>query len=188
MLGDTCFMGTVDAHLLAIDAKSGQLLWDTVVAMPAAQYSITMPPLVVKDKVIIGTAGGDLGIRGFIAALSTRRQARRPGASTPSPGRARPATTPGRGFVEEGRRGHLEPAPTMPTPTWCSSAPAIPRPTGTAAARLGDNLYSDSVVALDADTGKLKWHYQFTPHDELDYDSTQVPVLADIAGAARRAR
>ncbi|MEO6367583.1 MAG: PQQ-binding-like beta-propeller repeat protein, partial [Steroidobacteraceae bacterium] len=70
--GDTLFMGTVDAHLLAIDAKSGQLLWDTVVADAAAQYSITMSPMVVKDKVYVGTAGGDMGIRGFVAAYDIR--------------------------------------------------------------------------------------------------------------------
>ncbi len=72
ILGDTLFVGTVDAHLLAIDAKSGQLLWNTVVADAAAQFSITMPPMVVRDKVYIGTAGGDTGIRAFVAAYDVK--------------------------------------------------------------------------------------------------------------------
>jgi len=180
MLGDTLFMGTVDAHLLAIDAKNGQLLWDTVVADAAAQYSITMPPLVVKDKVIIGTAGGDLGIRGFIAGYDARTGAQAWKFHTiPGPGEAGNDTWSGDSWQKGGaaiwNHGAYDAESNLvyfgtgnPAPDWDGRG------------RLGDNLYSDSVVALDADTGQLKWHYQFTPHDELDYDSTQVPVLADI--------
>ncbi|MEJ1961127.1 MAG: PQQ-dependent dehydrogenase, methanol/ethanol family [Gammaproteobacteria bacterium] len=185
ILGDTLFMGTVDAHLLAIDAKNGTLLWDAPVADAAAQYSITMPPLVVRDKVYIGTAGGDLGIRGFIAAYDakTGREVWK-FHSIPGPGEAGHETWSGDSWQKGGasiwNHGAYDPASNLiyfgtgnPAPDWDGRT------------RLGDNLYSDSVVALDADTGRLKWHYQFTPHDELDYDSTQVPVLADIVWQGR---
>jgi alcohol dehydrogenase (cytochrome c) len=185
ILGDTLFMGTVDAHLLAIDAKNGTLLWDARVADAAAQYSITMPPLVVRDKVYIGTAGGDLGIRGFIAAYDAKTGRELWKFHTiPGPGEAGHETWSGDSWQKGGasiwNHGAYDPASNLiyfgtgnPAPDWDGRT------------RLGDNLYSDSVVALDADTGKLKWHYQFTPHDELDYDSTQVPVLADIVWQGR---
>mgnify|MGYP000851219020 CR=1 FL=1 len=179
--GDTLYMGTVDSHLLAIDAKSGQLQWDTVVADAAAQYSITMPPLVVNDKVIIGTAGGDMGVRGFVAAYDARTGHEVWKFHTiPGPGEAGHDTWSGDSWQKGGaaiwNHGAYDAGANLvyfgtgnPAPDWDGRT------------RLGDNLYSDSVIALDADTGKLKWHYQFTPHDELDYDSTQVPLLADIA-------
>jgi alcohol dehydrogenase (cytochrome c) len=180
ILGDTLFMGTVDAHLLAIDARSGQLLWDTKVADAAAQYSITMSPLVVKDKVYIGTAGGDMGVRGFIAAYDAKSGKELWKFHTiPGPGEPGNETWSGDSWQKGGaavwNHGAYDAGANLvyfgtgnPAPDWDGRT------------RLGDNLYSDSVVALDADTGKLKWHYQFTPHDELDYDSTQVPLLADI--------
>ncbi|MEN9704175.1 MAG: hypothetical protein RLZZ393_54 [Pseudomonadota bacterium] len=180
ILGDTLYMGTIDAHLLAIDAKNGQLLWDSVVADAAAQYSITMPPLVVKGKVIIGTAGGDLGVRGLVAAFDARTGAEAWRFHTiPGPGESGNDTWSGDSWEKGGaavwNHGAYDAEANLvyfgtgnPAPDWDGRM------------RLGDNLYSDSVVALDADTGQLRWHYQFTPHDELDYDSTQVPVLADI--------
>jgi alcohol dehydrogenase (cytochrome c) len=180
MLGNTLFMGTVDAHLLAIDARSGTLLWDAVVADAAAQHSITMPPLVVKNKVIIGTAGGDMGIRGFVAAYDVKTGAQVWKFHTiPGPGEEGHSTWSGDSWQKGGaaiwNHGAFDAGSNLvyfgtgnPAPDWDGRT------------RLGDNLYSDSVIALDADTGALKWHYQFTPHDELDYDSTQVPVLADI--------
>jgi alcohol dehydrogenase (cytochrome c) len=180
ILGDTLFMGTIDAHLLAIDAKSGQLLWNTTVADVAQHYSITMPPLVVKDKVIVGTAGGDMGIRGLIAAFDARSgQEIWHFRTIPGPGEPGNDTWSGDSWKEGGaavwNAGAYDPETNLtffgtgnPAPDWDGRS------------RLGDNLYTDSVVALDADTGKLAWFYQFTPHDELDYDSTQAPVLADI--------
>ncbi len=108
ILGDTLFMGTVDAHLLAIDAKNGTLLWNATVADSAAQYSITMSPLVVRDKVYIGTAGGDLGIRGFIAAYDAKTGRELWKFHTiPGPGEAGHETLVGR-FVAEGWGRHLE--------------------------------------------------------------------------------
>jgi alcohol dehydrogenase (cytochrome c) len=180
ILGDTLFMGTIDAHLLAIDAKSGQLLWDTTVADAAQHYSITMAPTVVKDKVIVGTAGGDMDIRGFIAAFDvhTGKEAWR-FYTIPGPEEPGHETWDGDswriGGVAVWNAGAYDPETNLGF--WGTGNPA---PDWDGRTRRGDNLYSDSVVALDVDTGKLAWFYQFTPHDELDYDSTQVPVLADI--------
>jgi alcohol dehydrogenase (cytochrome c) len=189
ILGDTLYMGTLDAHLLAIDAKNGKILWNTTVGSAADRYTLTHAPLIVKDKVIVGTAGGDGPIRGYIAAFDAKT------------GKEvwRFYTIPG-----EGEPGHE----TWSGDSWKTGGAAIwntgaydpetnltfwgignPAPDTNGDIRLGDNLYSDCVVALDSDTGKLKWYYQFTPHDTMDYDSTQVPVLADIEwkGAPRKA-
>jgi len=180
ILGDTLFMGTIDAHLIAIDAKNGQPLWNTTVADAKSGYALTHAPLVVKDKVIVGTAGGEYGIRGFIAAydVHTGKEAWRfyTIAGPEDPGHN---TWGGDSWKTGGGSvwvtGSYDPDLNLtywgignPGPDWNGD----PRP--------GDNLYSDSVVALDPDTGKLKWYYQFSPHDEFDYDSVQIPVLADM--------
>lgn len=180
ILGDTLFMGTIDAHMLAIDARSGQLIWKTKVAEASEHYSITMVPLIIRDKVMIGTAGGDLGIRGLIAAydVKTGEEVWR-FHTIPGPGEFGNDTWLGESWKTGGaavwNAGAYDPETNLiffgtgnPAPDWDGRS------------RLGDNLYSNCVVALDADTGELKWYYQFTPHDELDYDSTQVPVLVDI--------
>jgi alcohol dehydrogenase (cytochrome c) len=185
ILGDTLYMGTIDAHLLAIDAKSGSLIWDTTVASSAQRYSITHSPLVVKDKVIVGTAGGDMGIRGIVAAFDTKTGKEVWRFHTiPGPGEPGNNSWSGNSWMTGGagvwNAGAYDPETNLTF--WGTGNPA---PDWDGRNRLGDNLYSDSVVALDADTGKLKWHYQFTPHDELDYDSTQVPVLADITFRGR---
>jgi alcohol dehydrogenase (cytochrome c) len=180
ILGDTLYMGTIDAHLLAIDAKSGELLWNTTVAKSSERYSITMSPLIVKDKVIIGTAGGDGPIRGQIAAFDAKtgkelwRFFTIPGSGEPGN-----ETWSGNSWMTGGA-GVWNAGAYDPETNLAFFGTGNPAPDWDGRSRVGDNLYSDSVVALDTDTGKLKWHYQFTPHDELDYDSTQVPVLADV--------
>ena len=180
ILGDTLFMGTIDAHLLAIDAKSGQLLWDTVVAEAAERYSITHAPLVVKDKVIVGTAGGDMGIRGFIAAYDVKTGSEVWRFYTiPGPGEPGNDTWSGDSW-KTGGAGVWNTAPTIRRRTSRSGAPAIRRPTGTAASGSATTCTATASSRSTPTPGSLKWHYQFTPHDELDYDSTQVPVLADI--------
>jgi len=180
ILGNTLYMGTIDAHLLAIDARNGQLLWKTKVAESADRYSITMTPLIVGDKVMIGTAGGDMGIRAVIAAYDTHTGHELWRFHTiPAPGERGNDSWSGDSWKTGGaavwNAGAYDPETNLvffgtgnPAPDWDGRE------------RLGDNLYSNCVVALDADTGKLVWYYQFTPHDELDYDSTQVPVLADL--------
>jgi alcohol dehydrogenase (cytochrome c) len=182
ILGDTLYMGTLNSHLIAINAKNGTLLWDTTVIIPPtnATYPITVAPLIVKDKVIIGTAGGDGAIRGFLAAYDAKsgKEVWR-FYNIPGPGEPGNETWSGESWKVGGAgiwtTGTYDPETNLTF--WGTGNPS---PTGGGPTRLGDNLYADSVVALDADTGKLKWHYQFTPHDEMDYDSTQVPVLADV--------
>ena len=180
ILGDTLYMGTIDAHLLAIDAKSGEMLWNTTVAKSSERYSITMSPLIVKDKVIIGTAGGDGPIRGQIAAFDAKTGKELWRFFTiPGPGEPGNETWSGNSWMTGGA-GVWNAGAYDPETDLTFFGTGNPAPDWDGRSRLGDNLYSDSVVAIDADTGKLKWHYQFTPHDELDYDSTQVPVLADV--------
>ena len=178
--GDTLFMGTIDAHVVAVDAKNGKPLWNTSVAKPEAGYAITHAPIVVKDKVIVGVAGGEYGIRGFIAAydVKTGQEAWRFN-TIPGPGEPGHETWAGDSWKTGGASvwvtGSYDPDLNL---TYWGIGNAGPDYDGDV--RKGDNLYSSSVVALDGDTGKIKWHYQFSPHDEFDWDATQVPVLADI--------
>jgi alcohol dehydrogenase (cytochrome c) len=185
ILGDTLYMGTIDAHLLALDAKTGRPIWNTVVAKAGDGYAITHAPLIVKDKVIVGTAGGDRGISGFIAAFDakTGKQLWRFN-NIPGPGEPGHDSWSGDSWRKGGaavwNTGAYDPETNL---TFWGTGNPWPDTNGDV--RLGDNLYSDCVVALDADTGKLQWYYQFTPHDQMDYDSTQVPVLADIQWQGR---
>jgi alcohol dehydrogenase (cytochrome c) len=185
ILGDTLFMGTLDAHLIALDARTGRVLWNTQVGNPAEGYTLTHAPLVVKDKVIIGPAGGDRGIRGFIAAYDahTGKEVWRFN-TVPGPGEPGHESWSGDSWKQGGAAIWTTGAydPDLNLTYWGTGNPG---PDWNGDERAGDNLYSDSVVALDADTGKLKWHFQFTPHDEFDYDSTQVPVLADVQWQGR---
>jgi alcohol dehydrogenase (cytochrome c) len=186
ILGDKLFLASLDARLIAIDAKTGKELWNTEVADYKQRYSMTVAPQVVKDKVITGVAGGEQGIRGFIAAYdaNTGKQVWRFN-TVPGPGEAGyetwlgPDGKPNDSYLHGGApiwvTGSYDPETNL---TMWGTGNAGPDWNGDA--RLGDNLYSSSVVALDADTGKLKWHYQFSPHNEFDWDATQVPVLADI--------
>jgi alcohol dehydrogenase (cytochrome c) len=188
ILGDTLFMGTIDAHVVAVDTRNGHLLWNTKVAKPEAGYAITHAPLVVKDKVIVGTAGGEYGIRGFLAAYDVRtgKEAWRFN-NIPGPGEKGHETWAGDSWKHGGASVWMTGSydPELNLTYWGIGNPG---PDWNADLRLGDNLYTDCVVALDADTGKIKWHFQFTPHDDFDYDSVQVPVLADLQwkGARRR--
>ena len=179
MLGDTLYMGTLDAHLIAIDAKNGKPLWNIAVADVKLAYSITMAPLIVKDKVVLGVGGGEFGIRGFVAAYDAKTGAEAWKFNTiPGPGEPGHDTWPGEtwkyGSASVWVTGSYDPE--LNLTYWGIGNPG---PDWNAKQRPGDNLYSDSVVALDADTGALKWHYQFTPNDGYDYDSVQVPVLVD---------
>ena len=180
ILGDTLFMGTLDAHLVAIDAKNGKPLWNVLVADDKLAYSITLSPLVVKDKVIVGVGGAEYGIRGFVAAYDPKNGKELWRFYT-IPGKGEPGSESWSGQAWEHGGGSV----------WVTGSydPALnltywgvgnPGPDWNPDQRPGDNLYTDSVVALDADTGKVKWHYQFTPNDGYDYDSVQVPVLADL--------
>ena len=180
ILGSTLFMGTLDGHLVAIDAAGGRPLWNVPVGDPALGYSITMAPLAVKDKILVGVGGGEYGIRGFVAAFE-------PATGTelwrfytvPGPGERGHETWTGDTWKTGGGSVWLTPSydPTLNLTYWGIGNPG---PDWNAGLRPGDNLYTDSVIALDADTGALKWHFQFTPNDGYDYDSVQVAVLADV--------
>jgi alcohol dehydrogenase (cytochrome c) len=180
ILGNRVFMGTIDGRVIALNAKTGAVEWNVAIDRPEAGYSITVAPLVVKDKLILGPAGGEYGIRGYIMALDpdTGKELWRFN-TIPSPGEPGSETWSGDAWKTGGgpiwTTGSYDPEANLtywgvgnPGPDWNGDG------------RPGDNLYTDSLIALDPDTGKLKWHYQFTPHDEFDYDATQVPVLADI--------
>jgi alcohol dehydrogenase (cytochrome c) len=191
ILDNTLYMATIDGHLIAIDAKTGGLVWNVTVAGARAEagYSFTVAPLVVKDKVIIGTAGGEYGIRGFLAAFDAKTGKEAWRFHTVAAAGEKGGETWGAESWKVGG-GSIWVTGTydrdLNVTYWGVGNPG---PDWNGDVRPGDNLYTDSVVALDADTGELKWHFQFTPHDVYDYDSVQVPVLADIEwqGARRKA-
>ncbi len=179
LFGDTVYLGTLDSHLIALDAKTGHVLWDTVVADYQKGYSITVAPLAIKDKVIVGVAGGEYGVRGFLDAYDAKsgKQAWRFW-TVPAPGEKGNDSWSGdswkTGSATTWTTGSYDPLTNVIY--WGTGNPG---PDYNGAVRKGDNLYSDSVVALDANTGALKWHFQFTPHDTHDWDSTHTPVLLD---------
>ena len=179
LLGDTVYLGTVDAYLVALDAKSGIVRWETKVADYKTGYSVTVAPLAVKDKIVIGVAGGEYGVRGLLAAYDARtgKQAWRFW-TVPAAGEPGVETWDGEswktGSATTWVTGSYDPDQNLVL--WGTGNPG---PDWNGVVRKGDNLYSDCLIALDADTGKLKWHFQFTPHDDHDWDSVQVPVLVD---------
>ena len=186
ILGDKLFLAALDARMIALDAKTGKELWNTQVADHTQQYAMTVAPIVVKDKVISGVAGGEHGVRGFLAAydVNTGKEVWRFN-TVPGPGEAGYETWLGKDGKPNDSYLHGG-APIWVTGSYDPETNLTMWGTGNAGPdyngdnRVGDNLYSSSVIAVDADTGKLKWHYQFSPHDEFDWDATQVPVLADI--------
>ena len=180
ILGSTLFMGTLDGHLVAIDATGGRPLWNVAIGDPKLGYSITMAPLAVKDKILVGVGGGEYGIRGFVAAFdpASGKELWR-FHTVPGPGERGHETWSGEAWKTGGGSVWLTPSydPALNLTYWGIGNPG---PDWNAELRPGDNLYTDSVIALDADTGALKWHFQFTPNDTYDYDSVQIAVLADI--------
>ena len=189
ILGDRLFLTTLDAHLVALDTKTGNVLWDIELADYKAGHSATMAPLVVKDKVIVGISGGDYPTRGFLDAYDPANGKRIWRFYTvPGPGEPGSETWPAspellaRGGGATWVTGSYDPE--LNTLYWGTGNP---NPDYYGEDRKGENLYTCSLIALDADTGTLKWHYQFTPHDVHDWDSNHVPVLADLAiGGQRR--
>src|SRR6267154_3304373 len=177
MLGSRIYMETDNAHLLCLDARSGHLLWDIPYAEGNKNYGATSAPLVVKDKVLVGTSGGDDGVRGFVAAYDAETGKLRWRFWTiPGPGEFGSASWPGEMYKRGGGTTWMPGTydPELNTIYWGTSNPA---PDFDGGPRPGDDLYTDCVLALDPDTGKLKWHFQFTPHDLFDYDATETPVL-----------
>ncbi len=179
ILGDKVFLGTLDAHVIALDSKTGNVIWDVSAADYTKGYSFSLAPLAVKDMVILGVSGGEYGIRGFIDAYDANTGKRRWRFYTvPGPGE------PGHD-TWEGASWKIGGAPAWITGVYDPATNQLfwptgnPSPSNRGEGRAGDNLYSNTLLALNPDTGKLNWHFQFTKHDEHDWDATQVPILID---------
>ncbi|MGC2198195.1 MAG: PQQ-dependent dehydrogenase, methanol/ethanol family [Terriglobales bacterium] len=170
---------TDDAHLLCLDARSGSVLWDIQYADKAKHYGATSAPLVVKDEVIVGTSGGDSGVRGFVAAYDALTGKLKWRLWTiPGPGEFGSSSWPGDSYLHGGGTTWMPGTydPELNTLYWTTSNAA---PDFVGDSRPGDDLYTACVLAIDPNTGKLKWHFQFTPHDLYDYDANETPVLVD---------
>jgi alcohol dehydrogenase (cytochrome c) len=177
--GDRVFMVTDHAHLIALNRFTGALLWETEMADWHQNYNATGAPLPVGNLVVVGTSGGDEGVRGFLAGFDqgSGKEVWRFW-TVPQPGEAGSETWQGKGIAHPGATTWLTGTydPELDTLYWPTGNPS---PDLDGIDRAGDNLYSDSVLALDAKTGKLKWHFQFTPHDVWDYDAEETPALVD---------
>jgi len=179
ILGHRLFVGTNDAALLCIDARTGLLLWEVQVADTMEGFNITSPPLIVKDKIIVGHAGGEYALRGFLDAYDVTGKHLWRYYTIPEPGEFGNDTWKGDSWKTGGGGTWLTGTydPDLNTLYWPVGNPAAM--TDRSVRGDGDNLFTDSVVALDPDTGRRKWHYQFTPNDGHDWDSTEDMVLVD---------
>ena len=187
ILDGTVYVGTLDCYLVALDARSGVKRWQVLVADNASGHSITAAPLAVDGKIIVGVSGGEAGIRGFLDAYDAKQGTRLWRFWTvPSRGEKGNDTWQGESWVHGG------------APTWLTGSydPALkmlfwgtgnPGPDWNGDVRRGDNLFSCSMLAIDVESGALRWHFQFTPHDVHDWDANQIPVLVDaeIGGRPR---
>jgi len=204
--GDRLFMGTLDAKLVALDAKTGKLIWETQIADPEKGYSETMAPVVVEGKVLIGTNGGEYGIRGFVKAFDAKdgkllwtfytipdKGHEGVWAENDATGRnmKRDIAAEKKMLAEKGGDFYQ----TLGGGVWM--APAVDKKTRTVffvvgnpspdlygAIRPGDNLYTDAMVAVDLDTGKYKWHFQYIAHDVWDLDAVSPPILTQAKDAS----
>jgi alcohol dehydrogenase (cytochrome c) len=181
VLGERLFMVTPDSNLVALDIRTGRLIWQAEMApyKPGTHYA-TIAPLVIKDKVLVGISGGEQGVRGFIDAYDAASGKRAWRFWTiPGPGEPGSETWLGDSWMRGGGPAWLTGTydPELNLTYWGVGNPG---PDLYGDVRRGDNLYSCSLVALDPDTGKLKWHFQFTPHDLHDWDATETPLLLNL--------
>lgn len=180
VLGDRLFLATLDMHLIALDAKSGNVIWDVLQDDYRKGTSNTHAPLAIDGKIIVGVTAGECALTGFVDAFdaATGKKLWRT-FTTPQPG------DPNRKTWEPESAADFGGAPTWMTGTYDSESRTVfwttgnPGPDYDGSVRGGDNLYSCSVVALDADSGRMKWWFQFTPHDVHDWDGTQTPMLIE---------
>lgn len=178
--GDKVFFGSLDGYLIALNAGNGKLVWRTQVANSSDGYSITGAPLVINGSVVIGIAGGEAPIRGFLAAYdSASGQERWRFHTIPAPGEQGHETW-GNDAWRKGGGATWNTGSYDPSTDLLYWGVGNPNPDFSGDARPGDNLFTSSVIALHASTGRLAWYFQFSPHDEHDWDSAQTPVLADL--------
>ncbi|SEP54470.1 PQQ-dependent dehydrogenase, methanol/ethanol family [Amycolatopsis saalfeldensis] len=178
------YMVTQNAQLVALDATTGQKVWQKTIGDVRAGESASIAPLVIKDTLITGSAGGEYGVRGHIDCwdLETGEQRWRT-YTVPKPGEPGSETWPADGEAwQRGGANHWVTGTFDPELNLYYAGTGNPAPDFDGEVREGDNLYTDSVVALDVDTGEIKWHYQFTPHDLWDYDSTMEMTLFERDG------
>jgi alcohol dehydrogenase (cytochrome c) len=174
------FMETDDAHLLCLDARSGAMRWEVGYADKTKHYGATSAPLVVNGSVIVGTSGGDSGVRGFVAAYDAMSGKLKWRLWTiPSPGEFGSSSWPGDSYLHGGATTWMPGTydPDLDTLYWTTSNAA---PDFAGETRPGDDLYTACVLAIDPNSGKMKWYFQFTPHDLYDYDANETPVLVDV--------
>jgi len=179
ILGSKVFLGTLDAHVVALDAKTGHVVWDTTAADYRQGFSFTLAPLAVKDLIIVGVSGGEYGIRGFVECYEAESGRRKWRFNTvPGPNEKGHETWEGDSWKTGGAPAWITGVydPMSNQLFWPTGNPA---PSNRGQSRAGDNLYSNSLLALNADTGRLNWYFQFTKHDVHDWDATQVPILID---------
>jgi len=181
---DKVYIGTVDAHVVALDAKTGKVVWDKAVDDWKKGYYFTLAPLIAKGKVMVGSSGGEIGIRGFIAALDARTgQEVWRTYTVPGPGEPGHDTWSGEqwktGGVSVWLTGHYDPQLNL---TYWGTGNAAPWPGDM---HPGDNLYSSSVLALDTDTGKIRGHHQYHWNDSWDWDEVSTPLLLDVQRGGR---
>jgi alcohol dehydrogenase (cytochrome c) len=180
LYGMNAYFATLDNHVVALDARNGKVVWNTTVYdQPGVGYSMSSAPLVVKGIVIVGAGGGEYGARGFLVGLDAvtgRERWRR--YTVPSPNEPGGNTWPGKTYLHGGANPWVTGSYDAETDTllWGTGNPGP----WLATERKGRNLYSDSVIALDPSTGRIKWYFQQTPNDSWDYDATNTPGLADV--------
>jgi alcohol dehydrogenase (cytochrome c) len=178
------FVCTLNAHVLALDATTGECLWDVTSGDVRAGESLTVAPLAVKDRVVVGSSGGEFGVRGHLDAYDMETGERVWRCYTvPKPGEPGSETWPSEGEAWARGGGNAWVTGTFDPETnllyWGTGNPA---PDFDGEVREGDNLYTDSVIAIDVDTGEIRWHYQCTPHDLWDYDSNMECILFEQEG------
>ena len=188
LYGDKVYVATVDAHLVALDARTGKQVWMTAVGDPKALQYITLAPLAAKGKIMVGSSGGETGVRGFVAAFdaATGKESWRT-FTTPAPGEPGSETWPSGDAYKNGGgsiwiTGSYDPASNLAY--WGTGNPA-PWPTE---GRKGDNLYTTSTIALDVDSGAIKGHHQYHPNDAWDWDEVSAPVLIDTEIKGRKVK
>jgi len=180
ILDNSLFFASLDGYLISINANTGNVNWQTRVASPSDGFSLSGAPLIVNQSVVVGVAGAEYSIRGFLAAYDvTTGQQQWKFNTIPGPGEAGHETWQNEAWKSGGGSTWVTGSydPSLDLLYWGVGNPA---PAFTGDGRPGDNLFTDSVVALHAGSGKVAWYFQFTPHDEHDWDSVQTPILADL--------